>query len=1433
MKYLFFLFTLLLSCTISWGQNISDKNPETIQNAAPPDDGGGGGGHTYKWNRDRDGDGFGDPRFPRNASTKPPGYVANQDDCNDNDPTINPNTLWYRDADNDGYGNPNSTRRQCITPTGYVRNKDDYDDSTSLITDISPKNFYRDADNDSYGDPNVKKYQSHQPNGYVTNNSDYDDNTSLITNIKPKNFYRDADSDSYGNPNVKKYQSYIPNGYVTNNQDCNDNDNTINPNTKWYSDQDNDGYGDPNKIKKSCTKPNGYVNNKDDQCLDEYGIYLGCENKPVEVSNENYIYTLIPQKPTPSISVSSTKDIISNIAYFDGLGRSKQQIAINASSNKKDIITHIDYDNYGRKNKEYLPFERQDDILGNFKSVDITTDINRYYKNKYPDDFSNLSEASTNAYSETIFEASPLNRITKIGAPGQSWKSNVNTNDNTIKFNWSTNKANEVPILEVDFINNDLEKPSLVRNGFYKEKQLHIVITKDENWTSEQQFDKDHTTEEYKDKNGTLILKRTYNNNEPHDTYYVYDRFGNLTYVIPPKVTIEDNVSTIELNTLCYHYKYDGRNRLIEKKIPGKGWEFIVYNTIDQPIMTQDAKQRNKSPKEWSFIKYDAFGRVAYTGMTKNNSIRHAMQESADNTTVYTQHVNQTVDAIIIEGTNIYYTNDAMPRVISEIYTINYYDNYNFDLAGGTNPNTVYNQPITTNVKTLPTGSKIKVLGTNKWITTVNYYDEKSRLIYGYTKNEFLETVNTISHKLDFTGKVKESKTTHKRLSNAVITTRDRFDYDHMGRLLTHKQTINNQSEELITSNAYDELGVLIKKDIGGTTNNLKGLQTINYKHNVRGWLTHINDPNTLGDDLFALNLNHNNPLAGVTSLYNGNISAIFWKTANDNINRKRRYIYEYDALNRITKALHGTGNYDLNNMKYDKNGNILRLARNGWQNSSNYNAMDNLFYTYNEGNKLIKVTDTGNKSYGFKDGTNTNNDYTYDANGNMTKDRNKGIDHIKYNHLNLPTQIIINGKNIYYTYDATGVKLGKGLDGSVTLYDGSYIYKKDKLQFFGHPEGYVKPNITGNFDYVYQYKDHLDNIRLSYTDIDKDGKIIKEEILKENNYYPFGLKHKGYNNAVSPNGNSMANKFKFNGKELEESLGINLYEMDMRQYDPTIARWTSIDPVIHHSLSPFNSFDNNPIFWADPSGANSESSGARTRGRQFDYKGRARYDKNGIYIPVHKRGAMVSSNIINNKRKQDNDNIISASEVATDFKGHSIYPRSISEFKFAILYSIKELTGNKNITVDDIKVAGFFSSTLGKEIEELLTGKLNLTDDKPQISFYVEGLKNSNIDNLFVAELNISTVKFQSHNGIGTTIKKGQELDLTLTAKGVGASYSFKYEETSGLYHYNAMVQANITTSVIRYASDNDTTGKTFSSSSRTRIEGTFKTKHNYLIKK
>ncbi|NAS14138.1 RHS repeat domain-containing protein, partial [Poritiphilus flavus] len=431
--------------------------------------------------------------------------------------------------------------------------------------------------------------------------------------------------------------------------------------------------------------------------------------------------------------------------------------------------------------------------------------------------------------------------------------------------------------------------------------------------------------------------------------------------------------------------------------------------------------------------------------------------------------------------------------------------------------------------------------------------------------------------------------------------TTDTFTYDALGRLLKQEQTLGSHTE-LLAHNTYDGLGQLVKKQVGNTA--ASPLQVVDYSYNVRGWLKQINDPSSMGSDLFAFGINYNDTQYGGASLYNGNIAETAWKTANDNT--LRWYRYSYDALNRITGAIDNSTNmnYRLYGVTYDKNGNILTLNRRGQYNADAtvLSHMDKLEYYYDSGNKLTRVKDSGHAVYGFKDSTADNQDYWYDANGNMVRDLNKGIgtssaDGITYNHLNLPIQIKFDNsdqKKIKYIYDATGVKLRKVVEqpsvSSVTTdYAGNYIYEKGNLQFFNHPEGYVEPDGSGGYDYVYQYKDHLDNIRLSYTDANNDGNIETSEIIKETNYYPFGLSHKGYNANVSTFGNSIAKKFQYNGQEFDESLGYNTYDFGARHYMSDLGRWGVIDPkaddILQVDISPYNFSWNNPTNMNDPDG--------------------------------------------------------------------------------------------------------------------------------------------------------------------------------------------------------------------------------------------------------
>ncbi|MET3035732.1 RHS repeat-associated core domain-containing protein, partial [Chryseobacterium sp. NRRL B-14859] len=251
-------------------------------------------------------------------------------------------------------------------------------------------------------------------------------------------------------------------------------------------------------------------------------------------------------------------------------------------------------------------------------------------------------------------------------------------------------------------------------------------------------------------------------------------------------------------------------------------------------------------------------------------------------------------------------------------------------------------------------------------------------------------------------------------------------------------------------------------------------------------------------------------------------------------------------------------------------------------KNTTNGLAMqiDNLSYTYT-GNRLLKVTDASQNYLGYSGGGNT---IEYDTNGNMTSHMDKGIALIKYNYLNLPNFIIYSNIGIGYTYRADGVKVKK-LYGSIeTNYLEGFQYDNSETGQALAPTLKFVPTAEGYFDYVknkyiYNYTDHLGNIRLSYFN---NGSSI--EVLEENNYYPFGLKHEGINVLTG----NPAYQYKYNGKELQET---GMYDYGARFYMPDIGRWGVVDPLAETSRrwSPYTYAYNNPIRFIDPDGRQNE----------------------------------------------------------------------------------------------------------------------------------------------------------------------------------------------------------------------------------------------------
>ena len=347
------------------------------------------------------------------------------------------------------------------------------------------------------------------------------------------------------------------------------------------------------------------------------------------------------------------------------------------------------------------------------------------------------------------------------------------------------------------------------------------------------------------------------------------------------------------------------------------------------------------------------------------------------------------------------------------------------------------------------------------------------------------------------------------------------------------------------------------------------------YIYNVRSWLTGISGT------CFTQNLYYNTGVG--TTKCNGSISSMTWKSGNEST--VRGYKFTYDGLDRVLNATYGetasistnANRFSENVTGYDKNGNIKGLQRYGQLSSTSYGLIDNLTLTLN-GNQLSCVEDAvSTAAYGtntaFVNGASVAGEYAYDANGNLTKDLNKGITDIQYNVLNLPSTVSFSdGSTITYTYGADGTKLRTvhkiGSTTTTTDYCGNVIYENGTQKLLLTEEGYI--NLTGTQQYHYYLKDHQGNNRVV---INQSGTV--EET---NHYYPFG-------GVFGTTGNTQP--YKYNGKEFDTKKGLNWYDYGARYYDAALGRFTTVDPSSenYYAFNPYSYCVNNPIKYIDPDG--------------------------------------------------------------------------------------------------------------------------------------------------------------------------------------------------------------------------------------------------------
>ena len=900
-------------------------------------------------------------------------------------------------------------------------------------------------------------------------------------------------------------------------------------------------------------------------------------------NNTNYVQT--------TTKTGENSQIVT-IEYLDGLGRPFETVNKAFSPSGKDLVTLQNYDLAGRESNSWLPYP--------FSSTGNPIE---------PSTFTSTATSSSGFYGQegcpfaTIdYDNSPLNRVKSETGPGIAWRAYAKKK----KMNYLTSG----PPVTVNKYEVSSDSKTFTYSGTFSAGELSIEKNTDED---------NHVTYTAKDLHDRIIMQRSANSGDK-DTYYLYDKKGNLVYVLPPAASeqLTSSATQYGINTsaiveqYAYYYEYDNKNRCTKKKLPGCSPVTMVYDRADRLVYSQNGNQLDSLV--WTYYLYDSFGRQVVSGIH-----RGATPSSVSNIIVKAQY-----DA---NGQYAKYSCN-IAGLDAHILSANYYDSYDFcseytsgSELGFTSMSGYWTDSPSSNHATDKgrlTGQAFYQLKSSSMVPDTTYtvksiyYDERGNIVQTHESN-YLKGWDDVYFDInEYTGTVLKKKHVHTAQNKPTRTEVTQYAYDHGERLVSVTHSVNNSTPVTIAVYEYDDIGRVATKTVGG-------IESVSYEYNVRSWLKKISSNHF--EEYLSYNADNGSAIPSV-ACYNGNVSAMSWKSGSSST--VRSYQFLYDNQNFLTWATYLENNTANSRYTtryvYDSMGNITTLWRYGLQDNSQYGLIDNLSYTYN-GNQLVTVTDGSSGpnysgAFHFSDGADEDVEYEYDQNGNLTKDLNKKITQIKYNLLNLPSNIALMQSHTEYhinhIYSADGRLLHTGypvglyvnpiidtpvigglhdvsetqahiIDVPITppiepsLIDNSYsycgniIYHQGAVSQILFDGGYV--TLSGSTPtYHYYLQDHLGNNRVV---VKQDGTI--EQV---NHYYPFG-------GLFGESTDGDVQRFKYNGKELERMHGLDWYDYGARHLDAALGRWSTIDPMAekYYNLSPYNYCENNPINAIDKAG--------------------------------------------------------------------------------------------------------------------------------------------------------------------------------------------------------------------------------------------------------
>lgn len=235
-----------------------------------------------------------------------------------------------------------------------------------------------------------------------------------------------------------------------------------------------------------------------------------------QVSTENYVIVYKAQKPlTGDLSqISDKKKVIKTIVYYDGLGREIQTVAKGQSPAGYDIVSVSAYDGFSRKTSTFLPFV-SGDTTGASKNNAISAQA-AFYTSMYD------SIDGKFAFAFQRLETSELGRVLEQTAPGNAWKIGSN---HTVTTSYGTNTISSVLKLQFDPTAGIYITPGA--DTYFQTSELLMKVVFDE---------QKNEVLEFTDKEGRVVCKKVKAaTNVYAETYYVYDRDGNLVVVVQPE----------------------------------------------------------------------------------------------------------------------------------------------------------------------------------------------------------------------------------------------------------------------------------------------------------------------------------------------------------------------------------------------------------------------------------------------------------------------------------------------------------------------------------------------------------------------------------------------------------------------------------------------------------------------------------------------------------------------------------------------------------------------------------------------------------------------------------------------------------------------------------------------------------------------------------